>query len=140
MLFEHRDREPVHRETLGSRYTCRPRTDDCDPYAVRRRLGNQIRVCFVLHDETLDVANRKGLVVVGSDARELTEVVADIAQDRRNRVVPTGHLDSSIPVSFLDRAHVLGHALVYRAFVLAGSFDTVEEPQRTGRLGSVSKK
>ena len=72
------------------------------------------------HDEPLHLADGQRLVVVGADAGVLAPVVADVAQDRGQRVVAPGdgHRVGVAPLP--HRRHVLRHVLVHRAFVGAG--------------------
>ena len=82
--------KPACGQGLGGGKPGRPGADDGHAWPAGARLQGHDRLSFLVHDEALDMADGQRLVEVRADAGVLAEVIADLAQDRRQRVVLAG--------------------------------------------------
>ncbi len=137
MGLEDRHRESRVGEFLGGGQPGGTGADDRHLPSRSRLAGEQHRLFLAVHDEPLDVADRQRLVEVGADAGVLAQVVADPAEDGRQRVVLTGQSHGLEEVAVADGVHVLGNLLIHRALVDTRCLDAIEVLELPGRFRSI---
>ena len=127
-------------EALGGSQPSRAGTDDRDPPRAALHLWEHHRSVLLVHDVSLDLPNRKRLVVVGAHARALAQVIAHPSQDGGQWVIGAGDLDRIQEIALAYGTHVGRDVLVDRAPVDARGLDAVEQVELAVRLRVIHAK